>query len=202
MQLDGGIGSAIAVSDQGIVVGDAAVSGSYPSWGPQHATAWTGAALTDLGTLAGDDISSAQGISNSGDIVGLSQGNESHAVLWRTDGAITDIGSLGGSTPSDASAAGINDTGEIVGRSAVGTGADGSKSFHAFVVIDGKMQDLNALIDPSSSLPSFVTLTDAAAVNCNGDIAANGVDSRDQRTHAYLLVRQGAARAGCQPPPG
>jgi probable HAF family extracellular repeat protein len=198
MQLDGGIGSAIAVSDQGLVVGDAAVSGSYPSWGPQHATAWHGAAITDLGTLTGDNISSAQGVSDSGEIVGLSQGDHSHAVLWGTDGAITDIGSLGGSTPSDASAAGINHTGEIVGRSAVGTGADGSESFHAFVVVEDKMQDLNAMIDPSSPIASFVTLTDAAAINCNGDIAANGLDSRDQRTHAYLLVRQGSARPECQ----
>lgn len=61
------------------------------------------------------------------------------------------------------------------------------------------MRDLNSLVDPASPSASFVTLTDAAAINCNGDIAANGMDARDQRTHAYLLVRQGASRTDCPP---
>jgi probable HAF family extracellular repeat protein len=192
------VGSAVAVNDQALMVGDSASSGSYPTYGPQHAMAWQRATPTDLGTLAGDQISSAQAVANTGDIVGISQGSQSHAVLWHA-GAITDLGSLGGSTPTAASAAGINDTGEIVGRSAVGTAPDGSGLYHAFIVVEGKMQDLNSRVDPSSALATFVTLTDAAAINCNGDIAANGLDSRDQLMHAYLLVRQGPKRSQCPP---
>jgi probable HAF family extracellular repeat protein len=148
------------VSDQGLIVGDATRIGAYPDYGPQHATAWQGGVAADLGTLPGDRISSAQDVSNNGDIVGISQGDNSHAVLWHA-GSMTDIGSLSTSGPTNASAAGIDDTGEIVGRSAVGTAPD--------------------------------------AINCNGDIAANGMDARDQRTHAYLLVRQGASRTDCPP---
>jgi probable HAF family extracellular repeat protein len=196
--LPGVVGGAIAVSDQGLIVGDATQSGAYPDYGPQHATAWQAREATDLGTLQGDRISSAQAVSNTGDIVGISQGDSSHAVLWHA-GAITDIGSLGASGSTDASAGGINDTGEIVGRSAVGSASDGSTLYHAFLFLAGRMQDLNSLVDPSGAAASFVTLTDAAAINCNGDIAANGVDSRDQRTHAYVLVRQGSARSECPP---
>jgi len=190
------VGTAIAVNDQGLMVGDAASSGSYPSYGPQHAMVWQSATSADLGTLSGDQISSAQGVANSGDIVGISQGSQLHAVLWHA-GAITDLGSLGTSSPTASSAAGINDAGEIVGRSAVGTAPDGSALYHAFIVIEGKMQDLNSLIDPTSPLATLVMLTDAAAINCNGDIAANGIDSRDQLTHAYLLVREGTQRTQC-----
>jgi uncharacterized membrane protein len=198
MDLSGVVGGAIALSDQGLIVGDAAQSGAYPDYGPQHATVWQGGEAADLGTLPGDRISSAQAVSNNADIVGISQGDSSHAVLWHA-GVITDIGSLATSGPTDASAAGIDDTGEIVGRSAVGTATDGSTLFRAFLVLGGQMHDLNSLVDPSSAVASFATLTDAAAINCNGDIAANGVDSRDQRTHAYLLVRQGVTRSECPP---
>src|SRR5215469_1811814 len=111
------VGTAIAVNDQGLMVGDAASSGSYPSYGPQHAMVWQSATSADLGTLSGDQISSAQGVANSGDIVGISQGTQVHAVLWHA-GAISDLGSLGASSPTASSAAGINDAGEIVGRSA------------------------------------------------------------------------------------
>ena len=196
--LPGLVGGAIAVSDQGLIVGDATQIGVYPDYGPQHATAWQGGVAADLGTLPGDRISSAQDVSNNGDIVGVSQGDNSHAVLWHA-GSMTDIGSLSTSGPTNASAAGIDDTGEIVGRSAVGTASDGSTLFRAFLFIGGQMRDLNSLVDPASPSASFVTLTDAAAINCNGDIAANGMDARDQRTHAYLLVRQGASRTDCPP---
>jgi hypothetical protein len=50
------------------------------------------------------------------------------------------------------------------------------------------MTDLNAAIDLSSPLSPFVILTGGAGVNDNGLIVANGIDSRTQVVHAYLLT--------------
>jgi hypothetical protein len=38
-------------------------------------------------------------------------------------------------------------------------------------------------------------LTDASGINCQGNIAATGVDLDDGNYHAYLLTRQGPPRS-------
>jgi len=55
------------------------------------------------------------------------------------------------------------------------------------------MLDLDSLVESSA----FVTLREAVAINCDGNIAANGTDSRDARSHAYLLIRKGPHRSQC-----
>jgi probable HAF family extracellular repeat protein len=92
-----------------------------------------------------------------------------------------------------SAANGVNDTGEIVGLSTL----DATGTQHGFIIESGVMTDLNTLIDPSSALAPYVTVTAANAINCNGDIVAIGSDSRDTRQHGFLLVREGAARQGC-----
>jgi probable HAF family extracellular repeat protein len=69
--------------------------------------------VTDLGTLPGGTISTANAINASGQIVGSSDGPDTppHAVLW-SEGTITDLGTYGGNS-SEASA--INASGQIVG---------------------------------------------------------------------------------------
>ncbi len=60
------------------------------------------------------------------------------------------------------------------------------------------MRDLNSLIDPGDPLRPYVTLWDATAINCAGDIAAWGSDSRDAgRQHGYLMLREGPRRPQC-----
>jgi len=49
------------------------------------------------------------------------------------------------------------------------------------------MKDLNSLIEPGGPLAQYVTLTEAAAINDNGWIVADGIDSRTGDTNAYLL---------------
>jgi hypothetical protein len=49
------------------------------------------------------------------------------------------------------------------------------------------MTDLNALIDPGNPLAAHVTLAEATAINDDNLIVANGVDSRTNEQHAYLL---------------
>jgi hypothetical protein len=49
------------------------------------------------------------------------------------------------------------------------------------------MLDLNTFVSASDPLQPFVTLTDARGINDSGLIIVNGIDSRDQMSHAYLL---------------
>lgn len=114
------------------------------------------------------------GINDSNDVVGLDQAG--HAFWWHfSTQTLQDLGTLPGYANSSEAYA-INDHGEIVGTS---TNIQGNS--HAFVYLDGKMYDLNTLVnDPS------VTLTSAVGVNINGWIAANGITTSGQY-NAYLL---------------
>lgn len=61
-------------------------------------------------------------------------GHSAHAELYR----LTDLGTLGGSS---SSAFGINDTGQVVGSSAIA----GDAVQHAFLYSNGSMADLGTL---------------------------------------------------------
>jgi probable HAF family extracellular repeat protein len=108
---------ALAVSDNGQVVGTSSTSGR----GIRHAFSWTAVGgMVDL-TPAGDIQSSAADVNNSGQVVGISfvPGNGDHAFSWYTtaDGRLlepVDLGTLGG-TVSTARA--VNASGQVVGSS-------------------------------------------------------------------------------------
>jgi probable HAF family extracellular repeat protein len=84
--LGGGI--AKAVNNAGLVVGE----------GPDGAAAWSNGVITNLGILAGGEISSATAVNNRGNIVGQSAtsgGSQYRAVLWTSTGApIQDLNRL------------------------------------------------------------------------------------------------------------
>jgi probable HAF family extracellular repeat protein len=96
------------------------------------------------------------------------------------NGATTNLGTLPGGKNSIGYA--INATGQVVGSSDF----TGSSSTHAFFY-NGVVTDLNALIDRSDPLQPFITLSSAVGINDNRLILANGVDSRTNLAHAYLL---------------
>ena len=87
------------------------------------------------------------------------------------------LGSLGG--PYGFANA-LNNSNEIVGWSQIASGAQ-----HAFLYMNGTMQDLNLMIPASSG----VTLIDAVGIDAAGRIVAYGTDASGQ-TEEYLLTPQ------------
>jgi probable HAF family extracellular repeat protein len=135
--------------------------------------------MTDIGSLGGG-YGQANGINRNGQITGVSlTGTHAlHAFLYSA-GAMQDLGTLGGYTSEGY---GINSAGQVVGYSLTASNAS-----HAFLYLDGKMTDLNAMLDSSSALSPYVVLLEARAINDDQFIVANGLDSRTNEEHAYLL---------------
>jgi probable HAF family extracellular repeat protein len=136
---------------------------------PHGITFYDSETITDLGNLGGP-LTSISAINSNGQIVGSSRtkkGN-SHAFVYN-DGVMSDI------DPSGilSVAMGINDSGEVVGVFDIG---------RAFFYRDGKMYDLNAMIDPELG----ISLNGAVGINNSGQIIAMGTDS-NFNGFAYLL---------------
>jgi hypothetical protein len=74
----------------------------------------------------------------------------------------------------------INASGFVVGDGVNATN-------HAYLYIGVVSLDLNSLVLPNDPLQPYVTLTDARGINDTGLVVVNGVDSRDNSNHAYLL---------------
>jgi probable HAF family extracellular repeat protein len=126
----------------------------------QHAFVWQKGKLSDLGTLPGGVSSFAYYVSDNGLVTGGSEnGNfdpnvgtpEYHAALWY-GGAITDLGTLGGTSSLGT---GVNDASQVTGFaqravedpfSIAGLGTQ----TRAFLWQNGKMQDLKTLGGPDS----------------------------------------------------
>ena len=143
--------------------------------------------MQDLGTFGGKG-SIAFGINNSGHVVGgaMTKSGDVHAFLWQGSSGMLDLGTLGG---IGSIAFGINKSGQIVGKTTTQTlqGLDAflnvSGEEHAFLYTDGKMTDLNTMIDPASGWH----LSSAAAITDLGQIVGSGINKAGQ-SHAFLLT--------------
>jgi len=110
--LGGSYSSASGINDNDQIVGS-----SYTSSGNQYAFSYTsGGGMVDLGALAGDVESYANGINNSGQIVGVSLGATISAFIDNS-GTMVNLNSLiaPGSGWDLQAATAINDNGDIVG---------------------------------------------------------------------------------------
>ena len=133
-----------------------------------------------LGTLGGV-TSCASAVNNEGQVVGVSDTELRWRARLSLEGWRWDVRScaIGGQANQ---ARGINNAGQVVG----GPGFDrnGKRSSHpAFLYTNGKMTDLNILIDRTSGWH----LMEAAAINDLGQIVGQGADSAGQ-FHAFLLT--------------
>jgi probable HAF family extracellular repeat protein len=134
-----------------------------------------GSAMQDLGTLGGGQ-SYLTALNDAGQVVGISSTSgwaNLRGFIWMNDG--TPMKDLGALWPS-----GINSAGQVVGKSG---------GLASLFRNDGTpIQDLNKLIDPTDPLRPYITLTNAQFINDNGDILANGTDSRSGLTDLpYVL---------------
>lgn len=111
-RLPGGGGEAMDINNPGDIVGYSHVDPRVTS--PIHAFLWTRSDGTlDLGTLGGT-TSSAYGINDARQVVGMADtaGGQSHAFMWTAASGMVDLGTLGG-TFSRATA--INNHGVVIG---------------------------------------------------------------------------------------
>jgi len=171
------------INASGIIIGDFQVSvasGKAFQFVPR-ACLWKNGMFVDL--MPGQRVlSQANGINDIGTIVGEIEklpilGNHIHRAFLYKQGKIQILGVLPGDNYSVATA--INNVGQIVGRSS-NTKSE-SRTTRAFLWSNGRMVDLNALIQRASGW----RLNDAVAINDHGEIAGTGM--LHDTLHAFLL---------------
>ena len=146
--LGGTMGAAIAVNDSGIVVGNSSLPGGVVF----HAFIWENGVMTDLGTVAGLQVSAAFSINSKRQVVGEAGPTPPLGWLWEDSGPIVDLNQLvlPGSDLTVVGATYINDRGEIAAQGALPNGDS-----HAILLIpDGDCDDAcEARIADSQSNP-------------------------------------------------
>jgi uncharacterized membrane protein len=176
LAIDGAHSWAFAVSETGDVVGRRWVGTSI------EAIRWRNGQTTRLADL-GRNHAQAVGISPAGRVAGSAQAPNGvlHAVAWRPDGTLDDLGPF--ITPSGsfgAQANDVNDKGIAAGTAIIDPVRE---IFYAMVWRGGPAEDLNTLIQPGTDW----TLIEAQAVNARGEIAGIGVRSGAAGPRAFLL---------------
>jgi probable HAF family extracellular repeat protein len=144
----------------------------------------------DLGSLGGTSNpkmlavgNGALAINNRGEVAGVSAlpgSTTFHPFLWTKSKGIRDLGVLAGDLVG--AGLGINNRGEVVGNSISAPGP-ASGNPRPFLWRDGKMSDLNTLVEKNAPL----YLLTAFGINDVGEIVGFGVTEAGD-VHAYLAV--------------
>ncbi|MBR7839274.1 hypothetical protein KDL01_38795 [Actinospica durhamensis] len=139
----------------------------------EHAFRFSGGAMTDLGTLGGQD-SAATAVNAAGTLVGSADtaAGYSHAFV-EVGGTMTDLGTLDGAAASSEALA-INSSGQVAGWST----AAGATGNHAILDVNGTMTDLGTIDGGTSSVANGIN--DAGVVIGNSDTS-----SSDERGFVY-----------------
>ncbi|HEV2342738.1 MAG TPA: hypothetical protein VGS97_01485 [Actinocrinis sp.] len=172
--IDGGTASvANGINASGVVIGNSDTAAS-----DEHGFVYQNGTMTDIGTLGGPN-SSVDAINDNGVVAGSSQdaADVSHPVVY-SNGKLTSLGTYNIDTTPQA----INDNGVIVGTT-YGVTAAGLPFNDAYIYQGGTFQDLNNLIPMGSGWQ----LTDAVAININGQILVDATNTATGQSHALLL---------------
>jgi probable HAF family extracellular repeat protein len=143
--------------------------------------------MTDLGTPASANSSSAAAINRNGQIAGAASfGNATHAAMYG-NGVWTDLGMMPGATVGNM-ATSINNSGQVVGVSIFPI-LYNKKPLHptthvGFIFRSGVLVDLNTLIPANSGF----LITSAVGINDSGEILCNAKTSTGVVYRAVLLT--------------
>lgn len=183
------VGGTTAINDMGQVVGGSGPCGPPSPNGLNHALVWQDGSRTEIGNqgspLGGQFDNVPTAINNRGQVVGWSDlpgDATTHAFLWQNR-AITDLGVLPGDVSSFAF--GVNDRGQVVGNSCNDNG-----SCRAFIWENGRMSDLNTIIDGDSQGSSY-ELGNAEGINDRGEIVGFAFDQNTGAGRAFAAVPVG-----------
>jgi len=172
--IDGGTASvANGINDAGVVIGNSDTAAS-----DEIGFVYQNGTITAVGTLGGPN-SSVNAINDNGVVTGSSQdaADVSHPFVY-ANGKMTSLGTYNIDTTPQA----INDNGVIVGTT-YGVDASGDPFTHAFIYQSGTFQDLTTLIPAGSGWQ----LTDAVAININGQILVDATNTTTGQNHALRL---------------
>ncbi|AWG45842.1 MULTISPECIES: PEP-CTERM sorting domain-containing protein [unclassified Massilia] len=138
--LGGNFSYGSGINQAGHVVGASNLGGDESQ---RHAFFYRDGVMTDLGDLGGVR-SVAEGINDHDQIIGaiVDAAEVAHSFLY-TNGVVNMLGDFGGRYTG---AWDINNLGQVVGYS---TFSDDIDSRHGFLYTDGKLLDINALLDPA-----------------------------------------------------
>ena len=189
--------AATGINDRGQVIGISGIcQNAVGNQSATHALLWQNGTPIDLGNLGGTAWHTPMAINNQGVIVGFSDlsGDKGganpnfHAFSWTRPGPMRDLGTLAGDAISEA--LGVNARGQVVGVSY----AAGFSNPRAFVYQDGRMVDLNTLIQPNSPLYLQVAgyISESGAIG--GQACYTGACAGGDPSVAFIAVPTGEGR--------
>lgn len=155
--LGGAFSYGIGINNAGHVVGASTFGGGEDE---RHAFVYRDGVMHDLGAFGGVD-SFAAGINDREQIIGgVRDADGTYRHFIYADGVVTYLGDFGGAYTTTWD---INNLGQVVGFS---TYARDNEARHGFLYTDGKMLDLNTLIDPALGwmVQTAVSINDAQQI--------------------------------------
>jgi probable HAF family extracellular repeat protein len=180
--------AATAINDRGQVIGISGLcSNAVGGASAEHALLWENGKLINLGNIGGMAWNTPVALNNHGQIVGFANtsgdqnaGPSPTAFIWTQATGMQPLPLLNGDKNSIAFD--INEKGQVVGQSAGAN--DGPIGERAFFYENGMVLDLNALIQPDTSL----YLTNAQGINDRGEIAGTAYDTNTGAFVAFVAV--------------